>query len=105
MGALLLGIPGPKGLVYVGKVGTGFTDDMLEDLTSVLKQLERPTSPFMTPLPPRQAAGARWVEPRLVGEVSFSDWTSEERLRHPVWRGLRPDKSVSEVQREPWPGP
>jgi bifunctional non-homologous end joining protein LigD len=103
MGALLLGIPGPGGLEYVGRVGTGFTEDTLADLTARLRKLERPTSRFATPIPARQAVGARWVEPRLVGEVSFSEWTNEGRLRHPVWRGLRADKSVSDVRREPWP--
>ena len=105
IGALLLGIPGPNGLEYVGRVGTGFTDDVLVELTSVLTTLERPTSPFSTPIPARQAAGARWAEPGLVGEVSFSEWTHEGRLRQPAWRGLRPDKAVSDVQREPWPSP
>jgi len=104
MGALLLGVPGSDGLTYVGRVGTGFSDETLADLTSTLRELERETSPFAAPIPPRQAAGAHWVEPRLVGEVSFSEWTHEGRLRQPVWRGLRPDKSVADVQREAWPG-
>ncbi len=100
LGALLLGIPEPQGLAYVGNVGTGFTDAVLDELGRMLAPLEQRTSPFMTPVPSRQAVGAHWVEPRLVGEVTFSEWTTDHRLRHPVWRGLRPDKSVSEVTRE-----
>jgi bifunctional non-homologous end joining protein LigD len=97
MGALVLGRPGPDGLSYVGRVGTGFTDTMLVDLATVLRPLERPSSPFVGPLPREQAAGAQWVEARLVGEVSFSEWTTEKRLRQPVWRGLRSDKSPADV--------
>ena len=97
LGALLLGIPRPEGLSYVGNVGTGFSDTMLDDLGRMLRPLETSTSPFTTPVPARQAVGAHWVEPRLVGEVAFSEWTTDRRLRHPVWRGLRPDKDASEV--------
>ena len=100
LGALLLGIPGRQGLDYVGRVGTGFTDAVLDELGRMLAPLERGTPPFVTAVPPRQAVGAHWVEPRLVGEVSFSEWTSDRRLRHPVWRGLRPDKAPSEVAPE-----
>ena len=97
IGALLLGLPGPDGLAYVGKVGTGFTDAALEDLGRRLDPLRSATSPFTGRLPAAQVAGASWVRPELVGEVSFGEWTREGRLRHPVWRGLRPDKSPSEV--------
>jgi bifunctional non-homologous end joining protein LigD len=98
---LLLGIPNDKGVLqYVGHVGTGFTDRMLRDLEALLKPLERDESPFGTPVPRPQAKDSHWVEPKLVGEVRFSEWTREGRLRHPAWRGLRPDKSPSEVVRE-----
>ena len=98
IGSLLLGVPGPDGLEYVGQVGTGFTRAALADLQARLE--ESPTSPFARPLPAREVKGAHWVGPSLVGEVAFSEWTRDGRLRHPSWRGLRPDKSPAEVVRE-----
>lgn len=100
IGSLLLGLPGPQGLAYVGHVGTGFTVAALHALAALLAPTERAGSPFATPVPPAQARVARWVEPRLVGEVAFTEWTRDERLRHPVWRGLRADKSPGDVVRE-----
>ena len=92
IGALLLGVPEEEGLRYVGKVGTGFTDAMLHDLEKRLRRLERKTSPFID-VPRKDAKDAHWCSPKLVGEVAYSGWTTEGRLRHPSWRGLRPDKS------------
>jgi bifunctional non-homologous end joining protein LigD len=100
IGALLLGVPGADGLDYVGQVGTGFTDAMLRDLGERLEPLARDTAPFTAEVPRAHAKDARWVEPRLVGEVAFSEWTRDGRLRHPTWRGLRSDKSPDEVRRE-----
>lgn len=101
LGALLMGLPEPGGrLRYVGKVGTGFSDAALADLGEHLAALRRPESPFAGPLPPAQTAGASWVEPRLVGEVRYSEWTPDGRLRHPAWRGLRSDKGPEEVVAE-----
>ena len=60
----------------------------------------RSTSPFAEALPSREVKDARWVTPKLVGEVAFTEWTRDGRLRHPAWRGLRPDKSPDEVVRE-----
>jgi bifunctional non-homologous end joining protein LigD len=100
IGSLLLGVPGPSGLEFAGHVGTGFTDKMLRDLESHLATLARDDPPFAARLPRAQAKDARWVEPQIVGEVAFSEWTREGRLRHPAWRGLRPDKSPAEVVRE-----
>lgn len=97
MGALLMGLPEDGGLRYVGKVGTGFSDQVLEDLTRELRRLRQPASPFTTAPPPSQTAGAVWVRPRLVGEVRYSEWTEEGRLRHPSWRGLRRDKRPQDV--------
>ena len=88
------------GLAYVGKVGTGFTDELLEDLGRRLRPLVRPNVPFVGALPRAQVAGATWVRPALVGEVQFSEWTGDGRLRHPSWRGLRPDKKPDEVRVE-----
>jgi len=101
LGALLLGLPGDDGLGYVGKVGTGFSDEVLDDLARRLGRLKRATPPFVGPLPRAQVAGANWVRPTLVGEVRFTEWTGDGRLRHPTWRGLRPDKDPTQVVREP----
>jgi bifunctional non-homologous end joining protein LigD len=100
IGSLLLGVSGPDGLDYVGHVGTGFTDKMLRDLEADLAPLARDEPPFAAAVPRPHAKDARWVEPRLVGEVAFTEWTRDGRLRHPAWRGLRPDKSPDEVVRE-----
>jgi bifunctional non-homologous end joining protein LigD len=99
IGALLLGLPGPQGLVYAGKVGTGFTDAMLRDLAADLRPLAQTDSPFVQ-VPRPDAREVQWVAPRLVGEVAFTEWTDDGRLRHPAWRGLRPDKSPDQVVRE-----
>jgi bifunctional non-homologous end joining protein LigD len=100
IGSLLLGVPGPDGLEYVGQVGTGFTHEMLADLQRELAGHGRARSPFAGPIPAREAKDARFVTPRLVGEVAFSEWTRDGRLRHPAWRGTRPDKGPDEVVRE-----
>ena len=98
LGALLVGVPDGDGrLRYVGKVGTGFTDETRGELVRRVAALRREDSPFASPLPRGQAAAATWVAPTLVGEVSFSQWTAERRLRQPSWRGLRPDKEPGDV--------
>ena len=96
IGALLLGVPAEGALSYVGKVGTGFSDALLADLALDLARLATPVSAFQA-VPPRDARDARWVLPQLAGEVSFTEWTPDRRLRHPSWRGLRPDKRPDEV--------
>lgn len=100
-GSLLLGISNREGgLDYVGHVGTGFTERILADLMARLRALEQDTSPFSSPIPAKDAKGARWVRPELVGEVAYGEWTHDDRLRHPSWRGLRPDKDPGSVVRE-----
>jgi len=101
IGALLLAIPEPDGLHYAGRVGTGFTDAVLRDLAERLAPLHRPQPPVVDDVPRAQAADAQWVTPVLVGEVAFSERTSQGRLRHPTWRGLRSDKAVEDVTLEP----
>lgn len=102
IGSLLLGVHDEVGrLVYAGHVGTGFSVKVLEDLAARLGRLERATPPFADEVPRAHARGARWVSPELVGEVGFGEWTRDGRMRHPTWRGLRPDKSPAEVVREP----
>ena len=101
LGSLLLGVPDDRGrLVYAGHVGTGFSDRVLADLMTRLTALEQPAPPFADEVPRAHAKGARWVAPVLVGEVAFSEWTRDGRMRHPTWRGLRPDKEPGEVRRE-----
>jgi bifunctional non-homologous end joining protein LigD len=100
IGSLLVGVPGPAGLAYAGHVGTGFSDAMLTHLDAVLRPMRRDTAPFATEVPRADARAAVWVQPRLVGEVAFGEWTKDGRLRHPAWRGLRPDKSPGDVVRE-----
>ena len=99
IGALLLGIPQDGGLAFAGSVGTGFNDAELAVLTPRLKALARRSSPFVTEMPRERAKGAKWVEPELVAEVVFRQWTPDGRMRFPAWRGLRPDKSPGEVRR------
>jgi bifunctional non-homologous end joining protein LigD len=105
IGALLVGYHDAGKLVYAGKVGTGFSHQLLEELRRRLEPIERPASPF-TPAPARAWTGpCHWVEPKLVGEVAFSEWTNDGRLRHPSFQGLRADKSPRDVIRErPVPG-
>ncbi len=98
-GSLLIGIPGEKGLEYVGHVGTGFSDALLADLTARLAKLERRTCPFVPPPPREHARDAHWVTPKLVGEVAYGEWTPDGILRHPRWRGLRPDLTAADVTR------
>ncbi|OZB84816.1 non-homologous end-joining DNA ligase [Microbacterium sp. 13-71-7] len=99
IGSLLLAIPEPElpsGLRYVGRVGTGFTDRVLQDLGARLEAL-RTSSPSVDGVPVADASDALWVEPELVGEVEFANWTDDGVLRHSRWRGLRPDKRPDEV--------
>ncbi|MGV0745159.1 ATP-dependent DNA ligase [Mycolicibacterium sp. XJ870] len=97
IGALMLGIPGPDGLQFVGRVGTGFTQKELTKLKKMLEPLHADESPFDKPLPKIDARGVTFVRPELVGEVRYSERTSDDRLRQPSWRGLRPDKTPAEV--------
>ncbi len=100
IGALLMGIPSEDGLHFAGRVGTGFTEKELTKLKGILKPLHTDESPFNTTLPTQDAKGVTFVEPKLVGEVRYSERTSDGRLRQPSWRGLRPDKDPSEVRWE-----
>ena len=97
IGALMLGIPADGGLQFVGRVGTGFTDKALKSLKATLKPLETDTSPFNARLSTQDAKGVTFVRPELVGEIRYSERTSDDRLRQPSWRGLRPDKTPDDV--------
>jgi bifunctional non-homologous end joining protein LigD len=102
-GSLVLGAYEADGtLRWAGNVGTGFDDDEIEKLLGKLRPLERKDSPFPQPpkMPRVRKGEVVWVEPKLVAEVSFAEWTHDGRLRAPVYQGLRTDKDASEVHRE-----
>ncbi len=103
LGSLMLGVYEGEQLLFIGHVGSGFSHAALMQLSQLLQPLGR-SGPAYAVAPDReQARDAQWVEPRLVGEVLFSDWTRDGRLRHPSWRGLRPDKDPRQVHVEPGP--
>ncbi len=103
IGSLIVGVQEPDGLTYAGHVGTGFSDQALRMLTSLLAPLRRATSPFGDTVPAQYARGAVWAEPVLVVEVEFATWTGAGRLRAPSYQGLRNDKDAADVIREPTP--
>ena len=98
LGALLVGHFEGDRLRYAGKVGTGFTRATLRQLSALLAPLVRETSPFEPEKGVPRAA--TWVEPELVAQIAFMQWTSDGRLRHPSFLGLRIDKPAREVVRE-----
>jgi ATP-dependent DNA ligase len=100
LGALLVGYHEGRDLVFAGKVGTGFDTTLLLDLRQRLDRLERPTPPFTkgTGLPRLRV---HWVEPELVVQIAFIEWTAHGKLRHPRLVGVRTDKHASDVVREP----
>lgn len=100
-GSLLLGAHDRRGkLVYTGKVGTGFSDSALRDLGARLKSLRVDRASLDGAVPRSESRGAIWVKPELVGEVSFTEWTQDGRLRHPSFEGLREDKPAKNVRIE-----
>jgi bifunctional non-homologous end joining protein LigD len=111
-GALLVGYYDDGQLRYAGKVGTGFADATLAALHSTLKEIGQSRCPFADlpetkrssrygiALTPAEMKRCHWVEPKLVGQVRFSSWTRDGKLRHPVFLGLRADKNARDVVRE-----
>jgi bifunctional non-homologous end joining protein LigD len=97
-GALLVGYYDDGALVYAGKVGTGYDDAMLRRLGAQLRRLTRAHSPFARGNPPSR--GTHWVQPKLVAQVGFTEWTRDGKLRHPRFLGLRDDKPAPDVVRE-----
>lgn len=102
-GALLLGTYENGSLVYAGKVGIGFSDESLAELSAKLAPLETSAAPFRNPPRGPDSRGVHWVEPTLVAEVEFTAFTSEGMVRHAAFRGLREDKRPEEVFRENTP--
>jgi bifunctional non-homologous end joining protein LigD len=98
-GALHVGVFDGARLVYVSKVGTGFDQAGLKSLWEKLRPLTRATPPFDTGAVPK-GRGHHWVEPRLVCEVRFTDWTNDGGIRHPTFVGLRSDKRPEDCRRE-----
>jgi bifunctional non-homologous end joining protein LigD len=101
LGSLIIGYYEGDELRLAGKVGTGFTDRMLDEMAARLAPLARSTSPFADKVPWKLA---HFVEPVLVADVEFTEWTSAGTLRHPSYKGLRVDKQPREVVREPTSG-
>jgi bifunctional non-homologous end joining protein LigD len=101
-GSLVLGVRRGDDLVWAGNVGTGVTEAEIDRLLEQLRPLHRDTTPFgVEPKMPRVRKGdVQWVEPRLVAEVEFSEWTHDGRLRQPSYQGLREDKAPAEVRKE-----
>ncbi len=101
-GSLVLGVNDDGKLRYAGNVGTGFNDAEIQKLLKLLRPLHRDTPPFEeVPKMPRVRKGdVQWVEPRLVAEVSFGEWTHDGHIRHPAYLGLREDKDAEEVVEE-----
>lgn len=101
-GALVLGAYAKSGnavsLVYVGDVGTGFSNAEIERVWKLLKALETPASPFERP--PKLPGKAHWVKPTLVAQIRYTEMTDEGRLRHPAYLGMRDDKSVKDLKRD-----
>jgi bifunctional non-homologous end joining protein LigD len=98
IGAVLLGYFDGDDLVYVGHTGGGFNRASLADMARRLRRLERKTSPFSTTV--RTNEKAHWVRPEVVVEVKFNEWTDDDRLRTPIFLGVRDDKDAREVGRE-----
>jgi bifunctional non-homologous end joining protein LigD len=96
IGALLLGyFDGEGRLRYVGHMGGGFTREGLAEMHKRLEPLERGTTPFVDP--PKTNEPAHWVEPKIVVEVKFAEWTADKKLRQPIFLGIRDDKDARDV--------
>src|SRR5205085_2015256 len=101
-GSLVLGVWKGNELVYVGNCGTGFKEADIDELLAKLRPLERPSPPFreVPKMPKVRKGDVVWVEPKLVCEVEFAEWTHDNRLRAPSYQGLREDKAAEDVHRE-----
>lgn len=98
-GALLVGVyDDQQELIYTGHVGGGFSEDLLRQVYESLKPLTQKKSPFKNE--PKTNAPATWIKPKLVCEVSFTEWTKDNRMRHPIFQGLRKDKKPQTVKKE-----
>ena len=98
--SLVLGVYEKGKLIYAGRVGTGFSNKLRAELKKKLDRIGRPTKPFETIPKDPDLRRAVWAEPKLLGEVAFSEWTNENVIRHPSFQGLREDKKATDVVRE-----
>ena len=110
-GALLVGVYEDKKLKFTGRVGTGFNDKILRSLSSELEKIRVESCPFFNVpaagrsrwdqgLTAAEMKRCHWVKPSMVCQVKFTEWTRDDRLRHPVFLGIREDKNANEVVRE-----
>jgi bifunctional non-homologous end joining protein LigD len=100
-GALILGVYKKNKLIYIGHTGSGFTTENLTSIRTLLDPLIQKVSPFEEIIKTNEKV--TWLKPKYVCEVSFTEWTSEGHLRHPIFKGLREDKKPNEVFREEMP--
>ena len=98
--SLVLGVYEKGKLIYAGRVGTGFSNKLRADLKKTLDRIARPAKPFAEIPKDPDLRRAIWTEPKLVGEVEFTEWTHDNVIRHPSFQGLREDKKATEVVRE-----
>jgi len=98
--SLVLGVYDKGKLIYAGRAGTGFSNQMRAELRKKLDSLARPAMPFAQIPKDAGLRRAVWAEPKLVGEVAFTEWTDEGVIRHPSFQGLREDKKPQDVVRE-----
>ena len=99
IGALVLAVPDGNKLTYVGHTGSGFTDKGLKELYEMLKPLIQKKSPFDEVV--KTNAPVTWVKPLLLAEIKFTEWTTDKKMRHPIFLRLRNDKTVKEINMEP----
>src|SRR3989344_5961450 len=97
-GALLIGVYEKGKLIYSGHVGGGFNEKLLKQIYSKMVRLVRKSCPFKDE--PHPNAPVVWIQPKLVCEVAFTEWTKDKILRQPIFQGMRTDKSASQVRRE-----
>ncbi|MCE9526652.1 MAG: DNA ligase D [Planctomycetales bacterium] len=99
IGALLVGYSEEGQLTYAGRVGTGFSGQVLLELRKRLEAIRQDDSPFAAVPPKERGPSVRWVKPQLIAEVQFTGWTSDSVLRHPSFQGIREDKAAESIGR------